>query len=73
MSSQQSTPNLRPHGGMGGRSMGRGGGEKSKNLVGSWKKLLLYCKKYLIPILIAVVCAAGGTVFTLVGPTSYRN
>ena len=48
--------------------MGRGGGEKSKDFVGSWKKLMGYCKKYLIPILIAVVCAAGGTVFTLVGP-----
>ena len=67
MSSQPSTP-VRPHGGMGGHGMGRGGGEKSKNFVGSWKKLILYCKKYLIPILIAVVCAAGGTVFTLVGP-----
>ncbi len=73
MSSQQSTPNLRPHGGMGGRSMGRGGGEKSKNLVGSWKKLLLYCKKYLIPILIAVVCAAEAPSLPWWGRTSYRN
>lgn len=71
MSSEQSTQRqtARPaHGGMGGHGMGRGGGEKSKDFVGSWKKLMGYCKKYLIPILIAVVCAAGGTVFTLVGP-----
>ena len=32
-----------------GRGMGRmGGGEKPKDLVGIWKKLLGYCKKYSI-------------------------
>ncbi len=56
-----------PRGPMGGR-MGRGAGEKAKDFTGTWKKLLLYCKKYLPAILIALVCAVAGTVFTLIGP-----
>ena len=48
--------------------MARGGAEKARDFTGTWKKLLLYCRKYYVPILIAVLCAAGGTVFTLVGP-----
>ena len=55
----------RPGGPM-GRSMG--GGEKPKDLVGIWKKLLGYCKKYMVFLIIAVVCATIGTVCTLVGP-----
>ncbi len=47
--------------------MGRGG-EKSKDLVGTWKKLLGYCKAYLPLILVAVACAIAGTVLTLLGP-----
>lgn len=35
---------------------------------GTWGKLLKYCKKYWIVIIIAIVCAAGGTVLTLAGP-----
>ncbi len=42
--------------------------EKPKDLVGTWKKLLGYCKKYLPLIVIAVLCAIGGTVLTLLGP-----
>lgn len=49
-----------------GRSMG--GGEKPKDLVGIWKKLLGYCRKYMVFFIIAVVCASVGTVCTLVGP-----
>lgn len=49
--------------------MGRGrGGEKPKDLVGTWKKLLRYCKAYLPMILAAVACAIAGTVLTLLGP-----
>lgn len=47
--------------------MGRGG-EKPKDLVGTWKKLLGYCKAYLPLILVAVACAIAGTVLTLLGP-----
>ena len=51
-----------------GPGMARAGAEKARDFTGTWKKLLLYCRKYYVPILIAVLCAAGGTVFTLVGP-----
>ncbi len=51
--------------GPGGR-MGRG--EKPKDLVGTWKKLLGYCKQYIVFIVIALLCAVGGTVLTLIGP-----
>ncbi len=44
------------------------GGEKAKDLIGTWKKLIAYCGKYLAPILLALVCAAVGTVLTLIGP-----
>ena len=47
---------------------GPGGGEKPRDLIGTWKKLLGYCRKYLAVIIIALVCAVIGTVLTLVGP-----
>ncbi len=47
---------------------GRGSGEKAHDLVGTWKKLLGYCRKYWAALIISVICAAVGTVFTLVGP-----
>lgn len=48
---------------------GRGpGGEKSKDLIGTWKKLLSYCKKYLPLFIIAIICAVIGTVLHLMGP-----
>ena len=47
---------------------GPGGGEKAKDLVGTWKKLFGYCRKYLPVIIIALVCAVAGTVLTLIGP-----
>ena len=50
--------------------MGRGGAvvEKPKDLVGIWKKLLRYCKKYGVIFVIAMLCAIVGTVCTLIGP-----
>lgn len=47
---------------------GPGGGEKAKNFVGIWKKLLNYSKKYHAAIIIALICAIGGTVLTILGP-----
>lgn len=44
------------------------GYNKPKDLVGTWKKLLGYCRKYLAVIMIAILCAAAGTVLTLIGP-----
>lgn len=61
----QQRPVRRGPGGPGGRM---GGGEKAKDLVGTWKKLLGYCRKYIVFIVIALVCAIGGTVLTLLGP-----
>lgn len=46
----------------------RGGGEKAKDFVGIWKKLLGYCRKYFTFFVIAIVCSAIGTVLTLIGP-----
>jgi ATP-binding cassette subfamily B protein len=55
--------------GMLGRPHGRrGGGEKAKDFVGIWKKLLGYCRKYFAFFVIAIVCSAIGTVLTLIGP-----
>lgn len=54
-----------PGGGPGGRM---GGGEKPKDLIGTWKKLLGYCKKYAVAFVIAILCAICGTVLQLLGP-----
>lgn len=59
------------HGGpMGGPPGGPAGmgGEKAKDLVGTWKKLLDYCRRYTVVFIIALVCAFAGTVLTLIGP-----
>ncbi len=50
------------------RGPGGRGGEKAKDLVGTWKKLLGYAKNHLTIIIVALVCAVGGTVLTLLGP-----
>lgn len=63
----EATTERRPHAsGHGPRRMG--GGEKAKDLVGTWKKLLAYCRKYLAVIIVALLCAISGTVLTLIGP-----
>ena len=51
-----------------GPGMGRGNGEKAKDLIGTWKKLFGYCRKYAAAFVVALICAAIGTVLTLVGP-----
>ncbi len=45
-----------------------GRGEKPKDLIGTWKKLLAYCRKYLPVLILALICAVGSTVLTLAGP-----
>ncbi len=47
--------------------------EKAKNLIGTWKKLLGYCRRYLVVFLIAILCAAAGTILTLAGPDQLSN
>ena len=44
-----------PMRGPGGR---RHQGGRAKDFKGTWKKLLVYCRSYYVPILIAVLCAA---------------
>ena len=50
------------------RHGGYRGNSKPKDLVGTWKKLLGYCRRYLAVFMIAILCAAAGTVLTLIGP-----
>lgn len=52
---------------MGRGHMGRGG-EKANDFKGTWKKLLIYCRKYLGAMIVALIFAVIGTVFTLIGP-----
>lgn len=41
---------------------------KSENAKNSWKKILLYSRKYWLAMIVAVIAAAAGTVLTLLGP-----
>lgn len=50
------------------RHGGYRGHNKPKDLIGTWKKLLGYCRRYLAVFMIAILCAAAGTVLTLIGP-----
>ena len=50
------------------RHGGYRGHNKPKDLVGTWKKLLGYCRRYLAVFMIAILCAVAGTVLTLIGP-----
>ena len=43
-------------------------GEKAKDFRGTMKKLLAYMRRYLPSIVIALLCAVGGTVFSIFGP-----
>lgn len=63
----ENSKQFRPKHGPMGRSMR--GGEKPKDLIGIWKKLLGYCRKYTAVFLFAIVCASIGTVCTLMGPS----
>ncbi len=48
------------------RSMGKS--EKPQNMKGTLKKLAQFCRPYLAAIIIALVFATAGTVFTIIGP-----
>ncbi|MCD8120492.1 MAG: ABC transporter ATP-binding protein/permease [Lachnospiraceae bacterium] len=62
--------NRRPAGGMRRGPMGRGmgSGEKANDMGGAIRKLIAYCKDYVVWIVIALVAAAGGAVLTIIGP-----
>ncbi len=58
---------VRPRGPMGhGRRMGAG--EKAKDFRGTLKKLIRYMDKYKIRLLIMLLFAVAGTVFSIIGP-----
>jgi len=63
------TRNRGPSGPMrgGGHGLGRPV-EKAKDFKGTWIKLIQYCKKYLPAIFIALILAAVGVVFQIIGP-----
>ncbi len=42
--------------------------EMAKDLVGTWKKLFGYCRRYVAVFIVAIICASVGTVLTLIGP-----
>lgn len=52
----------------GGNRNGQNKPEKTANFKETWIKLLTFCKSYWAAIIIAIACAIGGTVFTLLGP-----
>ena len=58
-------PTQRRGGMMGGQM---GGGEKAKDFKTTIGKLLKYCKTHLPAIIIAVLCAASGSILSLIGP-----
>ena len=83
MSEQQKeqTPIKAPGAGRGGMGGPGGGGprgltlpvEKPKDFNATMKKLLAYCKRYLLPIMIALVAAVGGTILQIVGPDRLKT
>lgn len=58
-------PHSRPRGGPGG---GGFTGEKPKDFKKTWSKLIKYANKELPFVIVALVCAAIGTIVSLVGP-----
>lgn len=50
-----------------------GNGEKANDFACSWKKLIAYGKKYLPAVIIALICAASGTVIALLGPNKISD
>ena len=42
--------------------------ETAKDFSGTWKKLFGYCKVFRVHLIVALLCAFGGTILTLLGP-----
>lgn len=63
------TPPRRPM----GHGRGMGPGEKSKDLVGTWKKLICSNKMYFSFVLVALACAVIATVLNLIGPDKLKE
>ena len=48
-------------------------GEKAQNFSKTWGKLLKYIKKYLPAMIVALICAFIGTLFTIIGPSQLQR
>lgn len=57
----------------GGHGPGMGAGEKSKDLVGTWKKLIGSNKMCFSFVLVALACAVIATVLNLIGPDKLKE
>lgn len=62
----------RPRGPMGGGHM-RMSGEKPKDFKASIKSLAMYCKRYVIPILIAVILSCASSILAILGPDRLKE
>ncbi len=58
---------------MGGRGGMRGAGEKAKDFRGTWKKLLLYCRRYFPFLAGALLLAMAGAICSLIGPDKLKD
>ncbi len=58
---------------MGGRGGMRGPGEKAKDFTGTWKKLLLYCRRYFPFLAGALILAMAGAICSLIGPDKLKD
>jgi len=67
---RQTRPAPGPMGG--GRGLG-GPVEKPKNFKATMGKLILYCKKFVPTILIALTCAAAGTLLQIISPDRLKD
>ena len=70
---EKMTPPRRPMGHGHGHGPRMGTGEKSKDLVGTWKKLIKSNKGCFALVMTALVCAAVSTVMTLIGPDKLKD
>lgn len=57
-----------PPGGPGGPMGGFAAGGEKHEFSATWGKLISYCKSYFPAIIIALLCAVGGAVFSILGP-----
>ncbi len=58
---------------MSGGPMGRGVTEKPTNFRQTWGKLIVYCKKYMPAVIVALFLAAIGTVLQIIGPDRLKE
>lgn len=71
---QNSSTMARPRGGPGlGPDNNMVGGEKSKDFVGTWGKLIRYCKRHIPIIVTALVLAGLGAVLQIIGPNMLKE